>query len=77
MEHRTRRQRRHQKHRIKNKRKAYHVAKTGTERHIAKHLKTPVCCSCWMCKNPRRAFGEATVQERRASNIEQLEDGDD
>lgn len=22
-------------------------------------------CSCWMCGNPRRYFGELTVQERR------------
>jgi len=24
-------------------------------------------CSCWMCGNPRRYFGEPTVQERRES----------
>ena len=26
---------------------------------------TPTPCSCWMCGNPRRYFGEGTVQERR------------
>jgi hypothetical protein len=26
---------------------------------------TPARCSCWMCANPRRIFGETTVQERR------------
>lgn len=25
-------------------------------------------CSCWMCGNPRKFFGEATMQEKRASN---------
>lgn len=27
---------------------------------------TPAACSCWMCGNPRRHFGERTIQERRA-----------
>ena len=30
---------------------------------LADHLKT---CSCPMCGNPRRHFGERTLQERRA-----------
>jgi len=25
-------------------------------------------CSCWMCGNPRRYFGEITVQERREAS---------
>ncbi len=24
-------------------------------------------CSCWMCGNPRRYFGERSLQERRAN----------
>lgn len=30
---------------------------------------TPAVCSCWMCGNPRRHFGEQTIQERRAVSI--------
>jgi hypothetical protein len=26
---------------------------------------TPKTCSCWMCGNPRKYFGERTIQERR------------
>ena len=28
-------------------------------------LQTPKSCSCPMCGNPRRYFGERTIQERR------------
>jgi hypothetical protein len=28
-------------------------------------LATPAVCSCWMCGNPRKYFGERTIQERR------------
>jgi len=27
---------------------------------------TPTLCSCWMCGNPRRYFGQLTLQEVRA-----------
>ncbi|MDO5630915.1 MAG: hypothetical protein Q4G22_03660 [Paracoccus sp. (in: a-proteobacteria)] len=30
---------------------------------VAHHL---ALCSCWMCGNPRRYLGEATMQERKA-----------
>jgi hypothetical protein len=30
------------------------------------YSKTPKVCSCFMCGNPRRFFGELTIQERRA-----------
>ena len=29
-----------------------------------KAVRTPTPCSCWMCGNPRKWFGDATVQER-------------
>ena len=29
-------------------------------------ISTRVPCSCFMCGNPRRYFGEKTIQERRA-----------
>ena len=31
-----------------------------------KAYRTSTPCSCWMCGNPRKWFGERTVQERRA-----------
>ncbi|MEW4569411.1 hypothetical protein AB1L88_16220 [Tautonia sp. JC769] len=30
-------------------------------------------CSCWMCGNPRRWFGEPTRQERRAELFQPLD----
>jgi len=34
-------------------------------RYVGKNAGTPHPCSCPMCGNPRRHFGERTVQERR------------
>ena len=53
-------QRIHQAQRIKAKRKNLTLNKHHTAR------RTPASCSCWMCGNPRKWFGERTVQERRA-----------
>lgn len=36
-------------------------------RRIRDHL---AGCSCWMCGNPRRHFGDKTIQERRAAESE-------
>lgn len=40
-------------------------AQPGFEVAWSKIIKTPTFCSCWMCGNPRKYFGELTVQERR------------
>ncbi|GAB2876052.1 hypothetical protein GCM10027093_09420 [Paraburkholderia jirisanensis] len=32
---------------------------------LGKVVDTPTPCSCWMCGNARRYFGERTVGERR------------
>lgn len=53
---RLRSERRHESSRIKKNRKDYVSAKA----------ETPKPCSCFMCGNPRKWFGEKTVQERRA-----------
>ena len=50
----------HHAQRIKHKRKKLVLER----RHTA--YRTPKPCSCWMCGNPRKWFGERTVQERRA-----------
>lgn len=35
-------------------------------RAMARFKEQPQVCSCYMCGNPRRWFGERTIQERRA-----------
>lgn len=39
-----------------------------TPRAVGRRAATRAACSCWMCGNPRRFFGELTVQERRADD---------
>ena len=56
----NRAQRIHHAQRIKSKRKKLVLNKHHTAYH------TPASCSCPMCGNPRKWFGERTVQERRA-----------
>ena len=41
-----------------------------TPRNIGLLGTTPRPCSCWMCGNPRRYFGQPTMQERRAAPME-------
>lgn len=53
---RLRSERRHESSRIKKNRKDY----------ASSRVETPKPCSCFMCGNPRKWFGEKTVQERRA-----------
>lgn len=48
-------ERRHESSRLKEKRKDYAAVKAGT----------PKPCSCFMCGNPRKWFGEKSIQERR------------
>jgi len=45
----------------------YDGAFRSDPRHLGKiaHARAP--CSCWMCGNPRRYFGERPIQERRLS----------
>ena len=65
--------RRHHRKRLKRKRAGYWYGadeNSGplTRRHLGIALATPAPCSCWMCGNPRRYFGEKTVQEKRADD---------
>ena len=59
-------QKRHHKKRLKNKRKRDNHAKGQP---LNKHVITPKLCSCWMCGNARKFFGNSkhgkTVQELR------------
>ncbi|WP_230655919.1 hypothetical protein [Psychrobacter sp. I-STPA10] len=74
--------RRHHLQRLKHKRKYdrnYHshltYTTTGETAQIVpihQHIITPARCSCWMCGNPRKFYGNSkhakTIQERRADN---------
>jgi hypothetical protein len=59
--------RRAQTARVKAKRGRYWGRCAGgvNERHLGMLVHTGTLCSCWRCGNPRRYFGERTVQERR------------
>ena len=58
--------RRHQRNRIilkryeKVKMGRWHVKEPG---YLAKNN---TVCSCWMCGNPRKYFGEITIQEKKS-----------
>ncbi len=61
--------RRHHRHRLLRNRR-FHWGRDLTEsdespRHRGKVIDTPTPCSCWMCGNPRKYFGEKTLQELR------------
>ena len=70
---RTRAYRLHQRERIRAKRMREIFSQwdriVPDERIIGKYLNTPKPCSCPMCGNPRRHFGQRTVQERRAEGL--------
>lgn len=58
--------RRHHVARLKRNRRFYHgYDLTENPRYIGQAVHTPANCSCWMCGNPRKFFGEPTMQEKR------------
>ena len=64
-------QRRHHIQRLKKRRRFRGGLDLAAEhgRLLGKALATPAACSCVLCGNPRRHFGEPTLQERRASEV--------
>jgi hypothetical protein len=70
----SRAKRRHHLARVKakcRKRSAFLAAvASANARHVGMLAATRAACSCWMCGNPRKYFGERTVQERRALQAE-------
>lgn len=54
--------RRHQKARVKAK-----ARRIYPHDRAAKSADYLAVCSCWMCGNPRKWYGEPTMQERKAS----------
>jgi hypothetical protein len=57
--------RRAHKVRLKKARKNWWGHDPLSEKLIGLAIDTPATCSCWMCGNPRKHFGERTIQERR------------
>lgn len=56
----------HHARRLKEKRKHYSKNKgILSDRAVGTLFHSPARCSCFMCGNPRKYFGERTVQERR------------
>ncbi|WP_152389715.1 hypothetical protein [Azotobacter salinestris] len=63
-------ERRHHEQRIKARfyRKQHGYERWPTDkRHAGLFAHHGKVCSCWMCGNPRRYWGELTMQERRAN----------
>lgn len=75
MKSRKRAIRRHHNKRLKSKRCLYHCFgddKPLEGAALGLALNNPARCSCPVCGNPRRHFGELTIQEKkRRINIEQ------
>ncbi len=78
--------RRHHRERLKKNRKNYwgygqqgwRTAETEmSEATAGIVINTPTPCSCWMCGNPRKAWCEITMQEKKAldnykNNMEEI-----
>ena len=68
---RTRDWRRHHIERIKRKRRRIWQDYPFADARVAGIVTTTPCrCSCVFCGNPRRWWGEPTVQERRAEEFD-------
>ena len=64
----TRALRRHHRERLMHSR-SHDTFSGTTEQQLSKHVSTPAKCSCWMCGNPRKYYGNSeevkTIQERK------------
>lgn len=62
--------RRHHEQRIKSRvRRYYGGLAVDDPRYIGKIAHARRLCSCWLCGNPRRHWGQATIQELRANKM--------
>lgn len=73
MEKFNRAERRHQDQRLKDRRLRYWSVGNKTERTLGMLLHSPALCSCWMCGNPRKFFGQRTIKEEREAQRGLLE----
>ena len=62
-------QRRHHTQRLKQNRRKYWGSKSDDQRLLGLAFSTPKPCSCWMCGNPRKHWGESSLQERSAQGL--------
>jgi hypothetical protein len=64
---RSRAERRHHEARIKRRVRSYYYGRAADDpRRLGRVAHARRLCSCALCGNPRRYFGEITVQERVA-----------
>jgi hypothetical protein len=64
---RSRAERRHHEFHVKQRVRSYYGGYAKDDpRHIGKIAHARRLCSCNLCGNPRRYFGEETMQERRS-----------
>lgn len=68
--------RRHHRERLKQKRRSYWMAfdpycdyPIVNNERVVRLINTPTPCSCDLCGNPRRHFGEISKQEKIANLI--------
>lgn len=65
----TRSVRRHHIGRLKQNRRRDRIVSNSCAKPLGQHIVTPKPCSCWMCGNPRKFYGNGkaakTMQELR------------
>jgi hypothetical protein len=63
-------ERRHHRERLKKARR-FHWGRDlrGEDQQIGLAVDTPTPCSCPMCGNPRKFFGDKSIQERSAEGL--------
>jgi len=74
----TRDERIAQRERLRTKRRYYWGQDLFFEKNSCTKMiiDTPTPCSCWMCGNPRKYFGEKTLQEKSFDEINKLSELD-
>lgn len=68
----TRAERRSHRARLKRARKWW-WGRILAAKELGKVVDTPTPCSCWVCGNPRRYFGEEHISKLRADARERVE----
>ena len=67
--------RRHHESRIKQRVRHYYGGYAKDKpRQLGRIAHARQLCSCWMCGNPRRYLKERSLQERRASQSDDLQE---
>ena len=56
------------------KKRRFHWGHQLSKDKIGFAVNTPTPCSCYMCGNPRKYFGELTIQERKQNEKDSVPD---